>query len=35
VPGKKVEWNAKEMKATNAPELAHIVKREYRAGYSL
>jgi predicted dehydrogenase len=34
-PGKKVEWNAKEMKATNAPELAHIVKREYRAGYSL
>jgi predicted dehydrogenase len=35
VPGKKVEWNAKEMKATNAPELAHIVKREYRAGYTL
>ena len=34
-PGKKVEWNAKEMKATNAPELEHIVKREYRAGYSI
>jgi predicted dehydrogenase len=34
-PGKKVEWNAKEMKATNAPELAHIVRREYRNGYSL
>ncbi len=34
-PGKKVEWNAKEMKPTNAPELEHIVKREYRSGYSL
>lgn len=34
-PGKKVEWNAKEMKPTNAPELEHIVKREYRPGYSL
>jgi len=34
-PGKKIEWNAKEMKPTNAPELEKIVKREYRAGYSL
>ncbi len=34
-PGKKIEWNAKEMKPTNAPELERIVKREYRAGYSL
>jgi predicted dehydrogenase len=34
-PGKKIEWNAKEVKATNAPELEQIVKREYRSGYSL
>ena len=34
-PGKKIEWNAKEMKPTNAPELAHIVKRDYRNGYTL
>lgn len=34
-PGKKVEWNAKDMKPTNAPELEEIVKREYRAGYEL
>ncbi|MDZ4818499.1 MAG: Gfo/Idh/MocA family oxidoreductase [Planctomycetota bacterium] len=35
VPGKKVEWDAKNLKATNAPELAHIVKREYRGDYRL
>jgi predicted dehydrogenase len=34
-PGKKVEWNAKDMKPTNAPELEKIVKREYRKGYSI
>jgi predicted dehydrogenase len=34
-PGKKVEWNAKDMKPTNAPELEKIVKREYRPGYTL
>jgi predicted dehydrogenase len=34
-PGKKIEWNAKDMKPTNAPELEQIVKREYRQGYSL
>lgn len=33
--GKKVEWDAKNMKATNAPELDKIVKSEYREGYSL
>lgn len=33
--GKRVEWDAKKLIATNAPELASIVKREYRDGYSL
>lgn len=35
VPGKKIEWDAKNMIATNAPEVQRIVKREYRAGYKL
>jgi len=35
VPGKKIEWDAKNQKATNAPEVQHIVKREYRAPWSL
>jgi predicted dehydrogenase len=34
-PGKKIEWDAKKMQATNAPELASLVRRQYRAGYSL
>jgi predicted dehydrogenase len=34
-PGKKIEWDAAKMIATNAPEVQHIVKREYRPGYSL
>ena len=33
--GTKVEWDAKNMVATNAPELKSIVFPEYRAGYSL
>lgn len=33
--GKKVLWDAKNIKATNAPELASFVKNEYREGYSL
>ena len=33
--GKRVEWDAKELKCTNMPELASIVKREYRPGYSV
>ena len=32
---KKVEWDAKNLKATNAPEVASIIKREYREGYAL
>ncbi len=31
--GKKIEWDGPNMKATNAPEAAHIVKREYRKGW--
>ena len=33
--GKKVEWDAKSMTATNAPELQPIVFPTYREGYSL
>jgi predicted dehydrogenase len=33
--GKKIEWNAEKMEATNAPEVAHIVKKEYREGFGL
>lgn len=35
VPGKKIEWDAKSLAATNAPELAALIRREPRAGYSL
>ncbi|MEX2188709.1 MAG: Gfo/Idh/MocA family oxidoreductase [Pirellulales bacterium] len=34
-PGKKIEWDAKELKAKNAPEVAHVIKPEYRKGYTL
>ena len=33
--GKKIEWDAKNLKATNAPEVMHIVKKEYRKGWAL
>jgi len=33
--GKKIEWDAKNLEATNAPEVAHVIKAPYRAGYSL
>ncbi len=33
--GKKVEWDARKLVATNAPELQKIVFPEYRKGYSL
>jgi predicted dehydrogenase len=33
--GKKVEWDAKEMKSPNMPELEAIVKPHYREGYVL
>ena len=31
--GKALEWNAEEMKATNAPEAAPFVRRGYRKGW--
>jgi hypothetical protein len=31
--GKKLEWDGPNMKATNAPEAAHFVKRNYRKGW--
>jgi predicted dehydrogenase len=33
--GQKVEWDAANMKVTNLPELNALVKREYRAGWTL
>ena len=33
--GPKVEWDAKNLKSTNMPELASIVKSQYREGYTL
>jgi predicted dehydrogenase len=33
--GKKIEWNAKKMEATNAPEVAHIIKPEFHNGYKV
>ncbi len=33
--GKKLEWNAAEMRATNAPEADQYIQRAYRKGWSL
>jgi predicted dehydrogenase len=33
--GKKVDWDAKELVAKNAPDVAHIIKPEYRQGYTV
>ena len=33
--GKKLEWDAKNMKATNAPEADKFIRREYRDGWEL
>lgn len=33
--GKKLEWDAVNLKATNAPEAAQYISREYRTGWSL
>jgi hypothetical protein len=32
--GRKIEWDAETLTAKNAPEVAHIVRREYRDGWS-
>jgi predicted dehydrogenase len=34
-PGKKIEWDAQNLKPTNAPEVAAIVTPTYRDGYVL
>lgn len=33
--GKKIEWDAANLRCTNAPEADPIIKREYRAGWKL
>ncbi len=33
--GKKIEWDAKNLKANNAPEVSNIIKPTFRKGYSL
>ncbi len=33
--GKKIEWNGEEMKSTNGVNVAALVQREYRKGWSL
>lgn len=33
--GKKIEWDAKTQTAPNAPEVAHLIRRKYRAGYEV
>jgi predicted dehydrogenase len=34
-PGKKIEWDSASLTATNAPEVASVVKPEYHHGYKL
>lgn len=33
--GKKIEWDARELRAVNAPEVEPIIRSHYRSGYSL
>ena len=33
--GKKIEWDGPNMKATNAPEIAELIRRPYRSGWGL
>ena len=33
--GKKIEWDASAMKATNAPEADAIIRKAYRTGFGL
>ena len=32
---KKIQWNTKEMRATNAPDAEQFIKRDYRKGWKL
>jgi hypothetical protein len=34
-PGKKIEWDAKNLKATNAPEVEELIHPTFREGYSV
>ena len=34
-PGKKIEWDAKNLQATNAPEVEELIRPTFRAGYSI
>jgi hypothetical protein len=33
--GERIEWDAKALKATNAPEADELIRRKYRNGWSL
>ena len=33
--GKKIHWDAKEMRATNAPDAEQFIRRDYRKGWNL
>ena len=33
--GKKIQWDTKEMRATNAPDAEQFIKRDYRKGWKL
>ena len=33
--GKKIEWDARNLQATNAPEVSEIIRPKYRNGYSV
>jgi predicted dehydrogenase len=34
-PGKKLEWDSANLRATNAPEVDVVIKRPYRSGWTL
>ena len=34
-PSKKIQWDAQSLSSPNAPEVAQLVKYNYRPGYSL
>jgi hypothetical protein len=33
--GKRIEWDSKNLKCTNAPEAEPLIRRKYREGWSL
>ena len=33
--GKRIEWDAKNLKSTNVPEVNEFVSREYRSGWEI